>query len=141
MLDQIKSGEWKEIKTYYRHTENLKEVRYYENGVPNGEWKGFHSDGTLHSILWYKNGEIVREERRGYHVNGNLYWIGYYEDDMREGEWKFYNSQGKLKRVGSYKNDRRQGEWKSYRENGTLRTIRLYRDGELIEKKHFKNKR
>ena len=114
-------GIWKKFDTSGVVVESI----IYSKGVKNGEgiidiegikqgpWKEYYSEG------------ILRAE-------------GKYENGARVGKWKFYHLNEKLEQVGVYrKGGKPHGDWVWYYDNGAVRREETYingnEDGNLIE--------
>ncbi|MCF8368453.1 MAG: hypothetical protein K9G76_05375 [Bacteroidales bacterium] len=84
----------------------LKEVRYwdngnksiegsYKNGLREGIWTAWHSNGTIWSTGEYKKG-IEHGMKTVYHDNGQKYYEGSIMNEERTGIWRFWDKDGKL---------------------------------------------
>jgi antitoxin component YwqK of YwqJK toxin-antitoxin module len=104
----------------------------YKNGDRDGIWEEYYSNGQLYSKLSFKNG-VADGIWEKYRSNGQLIYKGSYKNGERDGYWEWYHDNGQLMSKGSYKNDKRDGYWEDYWWNGQLNSSGLYKNGELIE--------
>ncbi|HTD97873.1 MAG TPA: hypothetical protein VK668_01235 [Mucilaginibacter sp.] len=90
----------------------------YKNGVKNGYWIDYFSNGQTRQSFYYKNGklngpsEFYRPEAFSIIVRGN------YVNDTREGEWELFDLKGKVVQKETYVHGELKKMWvdkKSYR--------------------------
>jgi antitoxin component YwqK of YwqJK toxin-antitoxin module len=152
-----------EFKFFTMYVSNLgdkgNQIGKLENGERTGEWKFYHENGQLESIVKYENGfmgetkyydengqlsligkfenEEATGEWKSYYENWQLFDIGKYENGKKTGEWKIYDKNGQLKEIGKFENGKETGEWKYYLENGRLYLIEKYENGEPTEGRKY----
>ena len=74
-------------------TNGVIELRSYLKGIPNGEWKKFHANGTVAYEGNYSDGKIDGEFV-SYHTNGVIKGIGKIDMGYKVGAWIYYDSLG-----------------------------------------------
>ena len=90
-----------------------------------------YENGSIHSILNYKNGRLHGEI--WIFLDGQISERGIYENGLAEGEWITYNPEGMLDNIGHYKNGKMDGEWKFFDKNGDVKRIDLYKQDEFVK--------
>jgi len=63
-----------------------------------------HKTKRIHFFV-DENG-LLQGEYKSYHSDGSLYIHSYYKDDKRHGEYKQYNTDGSLECIEYYSNDK-----------------------------------
>lgn len=101
-LEDKKEGHWVYI------VGDTKEEGEYMDGVRNGLWKSYYSDG-------------------------NPLFIGKFIDDNPNGEHIWYWDNGKIKQRGNYIMGRKNGDWKKFDRNGAITIIISYSRGKEIK--------
>ena len=117
----------------------------FENGVLNGESRGFYENGQTHHIITFKNnlkdGVFKQFDENGhlliqavyqnnrlngelitYYPNGQPSAKEIYKDDMLNGPKTTYYETGQLKSTVSYANNQHEGLAQTYYEDGTLQS-------------------
>ena len=91
----------------WRFANNKREAEYhYDRGIRTGDWRDFHSNGTVKRERTYVNDQVVGEDR-------------------------CYYDTGVLALSVTYNEGRHHGFWFEYYPNGALMRSVTYRDGEL----------
>lgn len=80
---------------------NLKEVRAFEKGKPDGTWLQYDESGNLIAIANYKN-------------------------DLKHGKWIIWDSNGIMRSELFYENGIRSGKWSIWSEEGELVSTKEY---------------
>jgi antitoxin component YwqK of YwqJK toxin-antitoxin module len=80
---------------------NLKEVRAFEKGKPDGTWLQYDDSGNLIAIANYKN-------------------------DLKHGKWVIWDSNGVMRSELFYENGKRTGKWSIWNEEGELTSTKEY---------------
>ncbi len=101
-LEGKEEGAW-----FYQVGDNRDEGTYAE-GMRNGTWKSFYSDGTLR-------------------------FEGKFVDDLPNGEHTWFWPDGKLKQQGQYVMGRKNGDWKRYDESSLLIITINYKGGKEVK--------
>lgn len=100
-----------------------------DEGVKDGPWKEFYSDGQLRSEGSYRNGKKIGKWRF-YHPNSNLEQEGNFNNQGNaDGIWKWYYDNNSLMREESYMNGKQEGLFTEYDENGRIIVQGEYVDG------------
>lgn len=139
-------GPW---KYYWDNGKVLREGKYKEGGLKEGEWKEYNRDGTLSMDEFYSSGK-ENGKSLSYDIDGKLYCERMYAAGKVK-KLTFYNKKGEVineyntsKEVsvveyypsgiksaeGDYVDGNRSGDWKVYSSNGGwLRAKEHYRRG------------
>lgn len=110
-------------KYFYDSGELQREVPFV-NGVESGEGYEFDLQGMVISILTYKSGVLVKEQK----INRR--------DQMgrKQGTWvEFFKDTRRPRYEGTYTNDLKHGYWKLYQPGGSLIRLEKWVNGVLIE--------
>ncbi len=113
-------------KYNYFNDGTIKSEGYYENGVPQGNWKFYYPNGTLEREGLVEN-EMLQLYWKFYYDNGTLKEEGSYTDNLRTGLWIFYHPNGTLQSSGQMLNDYPTGEWKEYNDAGVQINTAYYK--------------
>jgi len=90
------------MKEYKSNSEHYFED---ENGLKQGEYKKYYSNGQLWFHCYFKNNNIHGEYKE-YYSGGQLWVHCYYKDNNRHGEYKRYYKDGSLNYIKYYSNDK-----------------------------------
>lgn len=93
------------------HSNQLAEQGQFKNGLRVGEWKTWHKNGILASILHYSNG-------------------------MRSGKFFRYDEIGNLVENGKFSSNLKTGKWT----NAETQEVTTYKDGVIVKKKEVLTK-
>jgi uncharacterized protein len=118
-VEDIKQGP----TTYYYPDGTVRLIINFIKGREQGFAKEFSADGTVISLIEYKNGYLLHREN----INRKD------KNGLKQGNWKEYYSSGILKSEGTYYNDVKSGYFKDYDVNGNLTSVSKYVNGELIK--------
>ncbi len=113
------------LSWYYYLNGALKEEVTFLNNKRNGITREFDEDGTLITLLNYRNGLLIERER----INRR---------DMqgrKQGTWKTYFENGRLQNEMSFEDDLLTGVYKEYEDNGNLKLFIKYSKGLIVEEK------
>lgn len=94
----------KYTKTF--HSNQLAEQGEFKNGLKDGIWK-----------TWYTNGVVETWE--------------YWRDGVRKGSFYHYNETGETLESGTFKNNKKHGEWINFAKKDTI----VYKKGQVFVKK------
>ena len=103
-----KEGKKDGISKNYYPGKGLSEVVNWKNGIREGQWLEFYSDGNIK-------------------VNGQN------KADEKDGIFKAFYESGQIMSVSLYVNGHAQGTWTYFNEKGSLERIETYKDGLLIK--------
>ena len=96
----------------------------------------FHTSGDKYKEGWYIDG--LREgEWFSWYSNGVLWSYGRYSKGMRQGHSEAFHSNGVKQLDQYYKNNEPDSLWQFFANDGRLTMKLLYRDGKLISKEEF----
>lgn len=143
------------VKKYYEHTpELLESTTVYRNGLKNGEYRLYYTNGQLresgtfvdgkldgvYEEFWgngqlsgkaiYSQGVIINDEK--YHESGELKKKTNFKNGLKSGEVKIYYSNGNVGIEEFYKNDELEGIRRTYTRNGIIESKIQYRGGKKI---------
>jgi uncharacterized protein len=156
-----KTGKW---INFYPDGRIHKEMNY-ENGLLNGLYKEYDSNGNMALVLKYENGKIIEKGddsqeqellnvKRKFNENGNLIFSGSYKNDIPVGIHRFYNDEGTVINAIIYDDfgrkvsegivdleGNKEGQWKDFYSSGELRAEGVYRENRRTGKWlfYFKN--
>jgi antitoxin component YwqK of YwqJK toxin-antitoxin module len=106
------------------------------NGIKNGRFKVFYSDGTLQI-----SGQLINDKNEGlwqyFYTNAQLESQGDFKNDLPTGSWYWYFPDGKIKEEGVFIEGKREGKWVSYKENGQVDTEKNYENGETVASRNL----
>ncbi len=88
--------------SYYPKTLQPAQIVIYKNGVKEGDFKKFFSDGKLMTKGIYKN-DTLEGEFILYYDNGKTELKGWYKAGMETGKWQYYDESGKSITKDEYK--------------------------------------
>lgn len=75
---------------------NYLTIQEYVDGIGNGKWVNYYSDGTLKEIGTYRD-NLVEGPIRQFHPNGKLKAKGNYKHWKRKvGTWEYFDTDGQL---------------------------------------------
>ncbi len=123
----------------------------FENGVLNGESRGFYENGKTHHIITFKN-NLKDGVFKQFDENGNLLIQAFYQNNKLNGDFMTYFPNGKPSAKEIYKNDMLNGTKTTYYETGVLKSsvnyvnnqhegsaTTYYEDGTKQSEFYFKN--
>ena len=96
----------------YFLNKNIKISGYYDNGLKEGIWKSWDSDGILIDYYTWKKGQ-------------------------RNGNFKLFNGHGKIKEIGIYKDNLLEGWKKNYKSSDSVE-VTYYKRGSIVNGKNSK---
>ncbi|MGL5350790.1 MAG: toxin-antitoxin system YwqK family antitoxin [Cetobacterium sp.] len=105
---------------------------FYKNGVPEGKWLSFYTNGKIKSIENWRNGELNGKYVL-YSQDGHKTFQTYYLKGKDHGLFRLYHENGKPHIVGNFNNGQAIGIWNYYNQNGKLIGKREY----TIDTNHF----
>lgn len=104
LASQFPAMEASELNGVYKllsETGNIREVRTFEKGKPDGTWLQYDDDQNLIAIANYKN-------------------------DLKHGRWIIWDSNGVMRSELFYENGERAGKWSIWNEEGDLVSFKEY---------------
>ena len=114
--EKEKSGLWQEFFEAYR----LKKESYYRNGLLDGYYKEYNSNGKLIVTLLYRNGVLVEQVD---------------DDEIESIEKKEFYTDGSVKSSGSFIENKPVGIHKKFDRTGEVTVTLIYNDkSEVTEK-------
>jgi uncharacterized protein len=91
-----------------------------EEGIKQGDWREYYTDGTLRSVGAYSKGKPIGNWKY-YFENGKLESEGKYtKSGLLDGSWRWYFDDGSLRRAQSYIAGVEDGEYEEYDETNRL---------------------
>ena len=112
--------------------------RYYANGILNGLYKTFTSDGFFTSYAEYRGGKL-NGVKRTYYVDtpDKVMEEAYYKNDLKDGISKWFTQEGRLVAEYNYVNGLLEGDLKTYYPTNKVMLLEHYtnnlRQGESVE--------
>lgn len=116
MIDKERVGLW---IYYFKDGKTKLSEETYKNGLLEGDYKIYYSNGNLTEWSVYQNGLLHGTSKR-YSDTGILVEAIDYANGKLNGKALYYNTNGDLILKGNYLNDVSVGAWESY-ENGKLK--------------------
>lgn len=117
--------------TLYYQNGQAEMVGEYEDGVRQGHWRWFYSDGRPKAECRYVDG---RGAYTAWTEEGALVLQGYLDDEERTGAWTEYFPGGQKAMVGEYRHGRQHGWWTYWREGETEPAMRIrWDEGRRVE--------
>jgi|GEM_PF-4464038 len=148
--------------TFYYESGNIQAKGQMVNNQMEGDVYVFEDQGAekLISIRTFKDGEllsnkllhengktksitpVVNDKIEGvyyeYYEDGTLKVYRQFKNDMRNGIDKTYHKNGELSVIGSTVDGEAEGTWKYYYNNGSLGAEVIYKNGEIVSEKKYK---
>lgn len=118
-------------RNYYNAYDNnlQKSIKLDEKMLENGVIKTFYPTGSLKTIGYIENGNIITGILREFYETGELYKEIPYYKGKKEGIEKIYYKSGKIKQKIPYINNLLNGKRVFYYENGNIKEEYSYIDG------------
>ena len=97
-----KEGKKYGISKNYYPGKGVSEVVNWKNGIREGQWLEFYSDGNIKV-----NGQNKADEKDGifkaFYESGQIMSVGLYVNGHAQGTWTYFNEKGSLERTETYK--------------------------------------
>jgi hypothetical protein len=101
-VDEIEVLNPKPTGKYTRICDNkVIETGNFSNGVKDGEWKSYSTEGTLIKVIHYSNGVLNGDVLFNYN-NGKKKLSGSFSNGLKNGPWAFYTDESKLQWDAAY---------------------------------------
>lgn len=95
-VDEIQTLSPKPNGKYARICDNkVIETGTFLNGVKDGEWKSYSTEGTLIKVIHYSNGVLDGDVLFNY-SSGKKKLLGSFSKGLKNGNWSFYSQKEKL---------------------------------------------
>ncbi|MCE3229169.1 MAG: hypothetical protein K0S32_3720 [Bacteroidetes bacterium] len=135
---QDKNGEMIGYKYFYGSNNKLLSKGGYANGMKQGPYEYFHTDGKRRALEVYSRDTLLSEKR--WHENGNPGMEATYKKGELHGTLTQYFENGQIMLKQEYVNGVKEGKYVSYYSNGKLCNEGSYADGKPKgEMKYYKN--
>tara|TARA_R110000868_G_scaffold24646_2_gene96984 strand:+ start:211 stop:954 length:744 start_codon:yes stop_codon:yes gene_type:complete len=118
-------------------SENLVVKGIYKNGLKDGVWKAWDTNGRYSEITNWNKG-VIDGELTSYYKNGLKKSVFKYKDGLKKGQYLLFDEKGNVKESGKYKNDLKKGKVFLF-ENGEERIVK-YKNGVMVLPKVKKQK-
>ena len=105
-------------------------VGQYDDGLKNGKWINYFSNGQISSTTNYSKGKL-NGLKEVYNKSGQLISKGNYDNDKKNGEFLTFYDDGKNKFKGNYISGKQDGIIEKWYENGQERSKITFSEGEL----------
>ncbi len=89
-------------KTFYEEGQ-ISEVKYFSDGVADGEWKQFFQSGKVKIKCAYQDGKM-HGRYKAFYPNGVPYIVGRYKNGVKSGVWATYDEKGEVEKEIEYEN-------------------------------------
>lgn len=119
-----KVGYWKK----YDEKGTLLYEGNFNNGVPTGTFKYYHTNGKLKSTTHFIQG-THKVYTTMFDMNEKISAEGIFIDQQKDSIWNYYNEKGTLIKSESYKRGKKSGDWKTFSSQTGL----------LLEQCHYEN--
>ena len=96
-----------------------KDREFYRNGIAEGKWLSFYSNGRIKSIENWRSGELNGKYVL-YSQEGHKTFQTYYLKGKDHGVFELYHENGRPHIIGKFNNGQAIGIWNYYNENGRL---------------------
>lgn len=127
-IDQQKDGVW----NYYNQNDILVKVEGYNAGSRHGLWKTYSpEDGVLLEECEFANG-LRNGSYKTYYTNGKISLDETYLNGKTNGKSTAYYPNGNISVTGNYLKGWRDGEWHQYDVNGKIRNTTVYKGKQLV---------
>lgn len=115
-------------KTWYSDRGVVVLEENYKDNKIEGEQRAYYADGSIKSVVDYKNGRIIGI--KCFAKDGTIL----HSSDLSSGTglWKYFWENGNILEEGNYKNWKKDGVWVRYRENGEVDVTNTYKNGKLL---------
>jgi len=130
---QPNENDVKNVKTHYKITNILKEDYFEKNGIKNGKYTKYNIDGIHRLIVCEYIDGVINGEYMRYYSNGNIQEITNYVDGKQHGDSKMYYPGGELQQVSIFSDGKLTGESKTYYENGKLSSVTQFMNNERVK--------
>ena len=112
--------------------------RYYTNGILNGLYKTFTSDGFFTSYAEYRDGKLNGVKRTYYeNTPDKVMEEAFYKNDLKNGTSKWFTQEGHIVAEYNYVNGLLEGDLKTFYPSGKPMLLEHYiknlRQGESVE--------
>lgn len=111
----------------YPNNDTLR-VKRYCNGVKEGQWSRYYSNGSLEEVRFYRNGK-KEGKQIGYFPSGKIHFITFFENDLYEGNAKAWTIQGRLIKDQNYHLGKENGAQKVWYDNGKVKANYIIKEG------------
>ena len=123
--NQVQTGLW---KFYTTKTNQLLTEGTFKNGLRDGQWSSFYSNGKRKELAAYREGKLFGPARY-FDTNGFLIKEMIFQDSVRVGRYtEYYGNElndpyqdpSQIKLEGNYLEGNKEGQWLSYFPSGEL---------------------
>lgn len=133
---QYKNGLMDGTWTWYYSNGMVESMSEYKEGTRDGQTKEYSPRGVLLEETQYKQGDKDGLERV-YYKDGTLLRQGYYVADNGVGRWEYYHENGQLSEQSFFKEDTRDGPITLYAAIGGIKRKELYEQGYARTKTYY----
>ena len=126
-----KKPESTELFVIYHAEGSPKAIGKLDNGIKEGQWKFYSSEGYLIRIKNFENGLIQGVAKGFWGKEKTLQSISNYKDNELHGESKHFYKDGKTSNITLYNRGKKEGILKEYFNDGKLRATSFYKKGKL----------
>lgn len=116
------------MKEFYRGTDQLQRITYFEKDTARGPFKVYYEDGKLLQEGHFEKG-LLEDTVRTWYPDGTLKDITLFQNGVPNGLALAYNSEGTLIKSVPFAGGRISGELKEFFETGTIKIRQFYQNG------------
>lgn len=131
-LNEKRDSVW----TFYNEKGVKVSTESYQEGEKHGAVTTYYPDGKKADIKYFENGLEQGEWKLFYEEDSSLRMHGHFLDGKWHGVFTYYYPDGKPQFKGQYKQSLKTGIWVEYDEKGELLRKRIFKDGietEVVE--------
>lgn len=134
-VDEIETLSPKPNGKYARICDNkVIETGTFLNGVKDGEWKSYSTEGTLIKVIHYSNGVLDGDVLFNYN-NSKKKLSGSFSNGLKNGPWSFYTDESKIQWDATYNQGKPIGITNVYDRKGKKPVISFNYDTDSYIKK------
>lgn len=130
------TGQLQDSILFFHDNGRIWKRTFYKNDLPEGNWKHYHTSGTLAFDCTYRKG-MLEGDYFLYNLEQKLAGKKSYVAGKLDGKWVMYDSDGAVLAESEYSNGRQVGEFKEYWSANVLKHSVKYENGEVKKEAWF----
>lgn len=112
----------------------------YISGKPHGKYEHFDERGVMRELSYYDNG-LPDGEYRTWYPNKKPIYEFKYDHGYIEGEYKYYYSDGTVNTQGEMQGGYKVGEWRTNFDEGNVKYLELFSINDSIDYRYYSEDR
>ena len=112
MVTPLKEGRVDGVVAYFHSSGHPKESVTFRNGIQNGPYKSYDSQGIM-------------------------VFEGMMENGLKQGKWTSWYDEVQKSEERNYLNDELHGEWTFYFIDGSVKRVEVYENGQLTDQTEY----